>query len=356
MKKRIKILFAFCFVLSALSVHAQMGAAYYDAVMKPKFGVLVANAGATVNDKAIIARDSLKSQWVRSRILMDGWSGSSAAYDDYASAGLNQLVVLVTFATGTPQPWITDPTDLLAYAANVGSVCRKYPKEKEFVADNEAITTTYPDDNVNAFHSGSLSQYLNQCAAIKDTLHKYGVQMIESGIYGVGLHMYTYRWLKTKYNQTVADDFGSRCMSGTQISAANTVNSNPTLEFYYKQIDTILTSGLFDEYNIHPYHPFGTSTQKDTITISDFTVWRFIKECVEDVTKKICIINETGIRGNESAAYLTSYLNVCMRLGFKYVQHWSGTNVANDTKSLTADDGTLNDAGNAFKAFVPTHN
>jgi hypothetical protein len=351
-----RIFISLCFLLCAFCVHAQMGAAYYDAVMKPKFGVLISNAGATVNDKAIIARDSLKSQWVRSKINMFSWSGSSATYDDYASAGLNQLVVLGTFATGTPQPWITDPTDLLTYAANVGSVCRKYPKEKEFVIDNEEITTTYPDGDVNAYHTGNLAQYLAQCAAIKDTLHKYDVKMIDGGFYGVGLYMYAYRYVKAKYNQTAADDFGSRCMTSTQISAANTVNSNPTLEFYYKQIDTILTSGLFDEYNIHPYHPYGNSTQKDTITISDFTVWRFIKECVEDVTKRICIINETGIRGNESAAYVTSYLNICLQLGFKYIQHWSGTNVTNNTKSLTADDGTLNDAGNAWKAVAQAHN
>src|SRR4051812_45251631 len=101
MKGRIKIIIALCFVLSALSVHAQMGAAYYDAFTKPKFGILVSNAGVTVDDKATIAHDSLGCDYVRTSIVVSTWSGSSAAYETNRSRGLKQLVVLKAYPSGS---------------------------------------------------------------------------------------------------------------------------------------------------------------------------------------------------------------------------------------------------------------
>jgi hypothetical protein len=350
-----KLIFISVLFLSAFA-NAQFAMLDYSTQRAIKFGALISNAGSTVTDKAIIARDSLKLKWVRSKINMFSWTGSSSTYDDYASAGLNQLVVLGTFASGTPQPWITDPTDLSTYAANVGAVCRKYPKMRVAIVDNEEITTVYPDNDGNAYHTDGLDKYIAQCTRIKDTLHKYNVKMCDGGIYGVGLNIYTYRWLKTKYGQTTADDFGGRCMTGTQISAANTVNSNPTLEFYPKQIDTILSSGIFDIYNIHPYQPFGNSTQKDTITISDYTVLRYIKECIESVTGKPCISNENGIRNNNTRTdFMLSYITSWYRLGFEYNQYWAGTNVALGTQSLTDDNGSPTAAGAVFKTFSSSH-
>jgi hypothetical protein len=346
-----KLIFISVLFISAFA-HGQFAMLDYSTQKAVKFGALISNAGNTVTDKAIIARDSLKLKWVRSKINIFSWTGNSNTFDDYDAAGLNQLVVFGTFQTGTPQHWITDPADLAAYATTCGAACRKYPKIRVAIVDNEEITDVYPDNDQTAYHIDGLDKYLTQCLAIKDTLHKYNVKMCDGGIYGVGLNMYTYRWLKTKYGQSTADDFGSRCMTGAQISAANTVNSNPTLEFYPKQIDTILSSNVFDIYNIHPYQPYGNSTRKDTITVADFTVLRYTKECIESVTGKPCISNENGIRSNNTSTdFMLSYEVNWYRLGFEYNQYWAGTNTTLGTQSLTDDNGSPTPTGIVFKIY-----
>jgi hypothetical protein len=337
----------------AVSTPAQFLHTYFTEV-----GILVQNAGATVSDKADIIRNTLHSRYVRfTAISMQNWTGSSAALDTYKSAGLIAHVVIdVGFGAGTPNGWITSSTayDLTDLSNDVDELLTDNPDIKILVLDNEELNDNYHDD-------GRVFQYLDIAAVVQAVCRAHGVLLSNAGFGNFfAINGYVFRWIKSKYVQTAADTFGDYVfLSPGQYNAANTVNSNPSLETLIKSVDTIVSSSSFDILDIHIYNPPGDQTHADTATYAyAMEVWRFYKECFTNANpdkKRLVSCNEFGQRSNSNASLTTNMLDMFWQLAFLFADAWSGNGTDLDAESFTEDDGTIKDNGQAYANWQDAH-
>lgn len=323
----------------------------YTAETAPKFGVLVNSSTLSNSEKADIANDSLGCNWNRGAITIDTWSGSSARYEAYDAKGMLQLVV-INFATGGDVPFPV-AAELSGYASTLTEILDTYPNIYAIVIENEAI-------NEN-FHDGPFSDYVAEVQTAYPIAHSRGIKVIESGIYGAGLYINTYRYLKAKtgYGQTVADAYGAAVMTTAQINAAETINSNPTLEAKVKEIDTILSLAPYiDLFNLHAYEP---DERDDSATQSINTnirtnYLRYTKEYIEETTHRPCITNETCLRNNDQTSLITNQISELYRLGFWHVQWFDGDDGTAGSVAITNDiTGALKATGIIFRDYILSH-
>jgi hypothetical protein len=347
--KKYIILFLLCF---AVRVQGQISLVMDNTLQNcPQMGVLLSNAGSTTAAKAHILKDTLNSRCVRFEIEMQGYSGTSAAYGVYTDSGLQPHVVIGVDSVGVdPQPWITSLADL---ATSVNSLLTTYPAIRILVLDNEEFNTSY--------HTGDLFDYTR----IADTIHhicQLNHVLLANGGFGnfFAINQYTFRWLKSHYNQDTADAFAARVFTngvhGSQYANANTPGTNPTLEAWQTRMDTIMTCLSFDIINWHNYQPEGDSAYNpNTITQCAPNVWRFYCEALKNGNtnkRRQVMCNETGQRYNTKGDLTTNMLISGFALGLLYFDYWSGNGVALGATPLTADDGTINETGIAFRNYV----
>jgi len=347
--KKYIILFLLCF---AVRVQGQINLVMDNTLQNcPQIGVLLSNAGGTTAAKAHIIKDTLQSRCVRFQIQMQGYSGTSSAYQTFVDSGLQPHVVIGVDSVGVdPQPWIASLADL---ATSVNSLLTTYPAIRILILDNEEMNPSY--------HTGDLFDYCR----IADTIHhicQLHNVLLANGGFGnfFGISCYTFRWLKANYNQDTANAFASRVFlngtSGGQYTAANVPNSNPTLEAYFLGVDTIMKCTSFDILNFHNYEPEGDSAYNpNTITGISPNVWRFDIEAFKNGNtnkRRPIMINETGQRYNSEPNLVTNMLANGFRLGLFFLDWWSGNGVALGATPLTQNDGTINTNGTAFRNYV----
>lgn len=317
---------------------------------KPKYGSLKGSGTLSSTGKSDVVA-SLGCKYIRTKIVvlndissgLGGWSGSSAIYEYNDGLHLGQIVVLGAYPSGSVQPFVTS-SNIALYKSTITAILNKYPKINFVVVDNEEITAAY--------HSGPLSDYGAMLQAVYEVCHPRNIKVADGGIYGAGLNILVYRWLVIKYGQSTADTFGSNVMSGGQILAAKTPNSNAGLEALATQITTILSySQYFDYINIHTYEA-PSSTGTTTITPN---MIRFQKEYLEDTIKKPVITNETGQRNNSQPLLVTNMMNEFYRLKLAVVQWWDGTGTSGATPLTDDNTGAILSNGAAFKTFIIAH-
>lgn len=324
------------------------GVANYTSENAIKFGVLVNSSTLSNSEKADISKDTLGCNWVRSALTVADWDGSSSRYEIYRDKGVKQLVV-INYTNGNPSPFVP-ASQLSGYADTIELMLDEYPDMYGIVIENEAINTT--------FHTGALSDYIAMIQTAYSVAHPRGVKVTDGGFYGVGLDIKVYRWLVTKYGQSAADQYGALSMTNAQINAAQTPNSNPTMEAKAKQIDTIFQAvNYVDYFNIHPYEVFSqTNLQPDTVTQISPNVLRYQKEYVEETTRKPCISNETGVRVNTQPLLVGNLIAEYYRLGFFHMQYFDGVGGLAGAEPITDETtGVLLPNGVPFKNFVITH-
>ena len=352
MGRKMKILLTI--LLFPIFSHAQFaaGVAQYTAERAIKFGMLVNSATLTNPAKAAITKDSFNCNYARTALTVETWDGSSSRIQTYKDSGLIQYVV-INYKTGDSIPFVT-ASQLSGYADTVTDMLETYPYPtiQTIAVENEEIN--------KGQHTGPLSDYGGMLQTVYPIAHARNILVTDGGFYGAGLRIKVYRWLQTKYGvdgQDSADAYGERAMTAGQISAAQTPNSNPSLEAEANQIDTIfMYKDYVDYFNIHAYEVFSqTNTMPDTVKQISTNVLMWQRDYVEETTGKPCITNETGQRTNEQPELVTNMLAEYYRLGFFIVQWYNGTGDADARPLSNQTTGETLPNGTAFKNYVSTH-
>jgi hypothetical protein len=310
----------------------------------PQVGILLNNVTG-FSRRAEVIRDSLHSRCVRIAINVDGWSGSSGTFDLYTDSGLVPHVELNVDSSGTnPTVWISN---LSGAADTLNSILNKYPTIRRIVLDNEEMNNNY--------HAGTILGYTQLANALSPVCRQHNVQLANGGFGNTfGISCYTFRYLKATYGQDTADAFGDRVFSSTgQYNAANTPNSNPVLEALFLNVDSVVKCLGFDIINIHNYEPEPPNVvdpnSQNTISTN---VWRFYAEAFANgypAKYRKVMSNEFGQRYNYEPGLMTGMLQEAFKLGWLFIDRWSGTGAGLGATAVTEDDGTLNDVGDAFR-------
>lgn len=314
-----------------------------------KFGVLTNSDVLNNTEKAHVGKDTLGCNWARTAIVTSQWDGTSGRYETYDGLDIKQAVNFSYYPNSSGQNFPTG-TILTNFIDTVELILDKYPNVGVFVYLNEELNQTY--------HSGYVTEYYEGLVSIYPVVHARGIPVTNGGLAGAGLDISVYRWLVGKYGQSAADQYGQGCMTNAQINAAQTPDSNPTLETAAKQIDTaIMYKDYMDFYNIHLYEVLSrTNTQPDTVTQITPNVLRYQKEYLEEQTGKPVINNETGQRDNNQPDLVTNMLAEYYRLGMFYVLWFNGDDGSAGARGLTDPaTGDIYPNGEAFYNYVTTH-
>lgn len=341
------------FLLFPLLSFAQFGAGVTATMTAsaPRYGMLVNSTTLSNEEKADIVKDSFGCDYARTAIVLSQWNGSSSRFEIYDNKNLKQVVNFNYYPNSSGEPFISTPQRITTYSDTVALVLEAYPQIEIVVVENE-------EQNQN-YHDGPITDYCEMLKAVWFEANPRGIKVANGGIAGVGLDIKVYRWLVTKYGQSAADSYGNAAMSNAQINAAETVDSNPTLETAVKQVDTVISyRDYYDYFNVHGYEIFSqTNNQSDTVTQVSLNVFRYIKEFVEELTGRPVITNETGQRNNSQPDLVTNMMNLFYRLGFEYVLWFNGDSVdAADARALSDQTtGEVFPNGDAFINFINTH-
>lgn len=309
-----------------------------------KFGVLINSEVLSLQQKASVAAESFKVQYVRGAITLIDFDGKSNNFETYAAKGLKIVLNLNWSQQNTgARPFCTD---LTTYRQKLIQVLTKY-KPVLVVIENEEQNKHY--------YTGSVAQYIAQLKIAIEVCHSFGIPVTNGGLFlngeGAGLEILTYRYLRT-ISQTMADQF-SVVMSSGEIKAAQVPNSNAEYEAKVRSTDSLLNAYVgLDYVNLHLYKPDKAGEQPDTMTTITPHIWEDAQLYIKYRTGKEVISNETCQRNNSSPALVTSMLTEFKRLKFPYVIWFSGDDGGAGSIALTNKDGSLRPNGIAFKNFV----
>lgn len=300
---------------------------YYMGVMAPRYGALV-NGQHSNQQRAHIAKE-LKATHVRMSIKSVSsagvpWDGNSELFDIYEDSLLKVVLDIDSAEQLTTRRF---PVDMVYWAGFVTSVLNQHQPDL-LVIGNEPLNDSYYD--------GPLSDYVRMLEVASPIAHARNISITCGGIglNGPGLMGLTYRWLKTYYSPATATAFGNNCLTSSQRTYANSPGTNANFDYECRQHDTILNAAyLLDYINIHSYEVLDPDLDEaaegvENATVHTDMVWRYLKEYVEQRTKKPCITNEVGVRGNTQPALVTDMLNEAYKIGFKYFIWYSGTGPA----------------------------
>lgn len=325
----------------------------------PELGILVANAGSTTDDKAAIVTNVLKSRFTRfTAISMAGWAGSSPAYETYTSYGLFPHLVIDVGLTGSnPTGWITPSTSptLSTLVTRVEDLITTY-RPREIILDNEEMNSEYHTQ----YTGSNLDLYINIATAVQPICNKYNVLLSNGGIGDFyPIHAFIFRYVKSAYGQTAADTFGDTVFLSTgQYNAANTPDSNPTLEQHITDLENIYYSDVFDIWNFHMYEPTGDQTGASATTSANELFWKYAMEAFKNshpTKRRFVGCNEWGPRQSEHPELIADIIRCHWKYGYYLSDCWSGNGAALSTVPLTYDTGFIKPNGQPFADWQDDH-
>lgn len=285
-----------------------------------KFGALVNGSMDTAAKIGIL--DSLGNlTYTRDAVMLFDYPqpGSHKSVDDLVAAGKKVLLNLVW--QKSPSGPVPFPTDMVDYASRVTQALDDISLPEVSVIENEEINDNH--------HSGPLSDYVIMLETATPIVHAKGGKVANGGIYGAGLHILVFRYLKATYSQTTADGYGV-ILTHAQYLAANNPGSNAVLEARKDDVLTVLNgiiSAGADYVNVHGYEDFNNNhntSQQAALIAATPNIWKYIKEYCEAYTGKPCITNETGVRNNIQPLLITSVLIEFDQLSMEYVLWFDG--------------------------------
>lgn len=348
MKTLLFILISFSCSAQSIMVRHGTGAVSFPAPLSStKFGVLV-NGNFTNLQRISVVKD-LDVNYVRHAIFMQDWTGKNNLFEQYQAAGLN---VVLNINWDNQVPASPFPTDTITYKNILTLILTKY-HPYFIVLQNEEINFNYYTDQFGQ-PGGIIRDYLNLARAAGPIIHSFGLEFSNGGIYGNGLDIPVYRYLRDEISQDTADAYAAIAMSTGAVNEANTPGSNPTLQNIVARVDSILDNAdLFDKINVHPYMVYDPHITDDSLVVANNTlVFHYIKQFIEWRTGKPCITNETGQRTNEQPALVTSMLTDYLADNWQLVLWFSGDSPDADARALQAVDGSLKLNGIAFRTFM----
>jgi hypothetical protein len=307
-----------------------------------KFGVFVNDNALTWQQKADVS-DSLNADYVRLKIVLSTFTGTSEWYDLFArhKHGFKFVVNLAWNNAGA------FPTDLKLYGQKVSEVLSKYQPEV-VVIENEQQNKT--------FHPGETAKrYVDMLKTASPIVHAAGLKMTDGGIYGSGLFMLIYRDLYNINGLEIANSFGNEChLTSAEMAAARVPDSNPGKEAYMMYFDTLLNAvGLYCDYaNVHLYINPAPIISCD---VNSQKVWPEVQAYIKRRMNKECITNETCVRNSFEVHLVKETLDTYKNTFTPYVIWYSGESGAANAGSKSLQDpknGILRPTGLEFRTNV----
>lgn len=330
------------------------GVGFFHRWRPPNYGVLINSDVLTLPEKIHSAK-ILGVTYYRHAVTLDEWDGAEPGLLRLQDSGLN---VVCNYNYSAQSPAHAFPTNMLGYADTL-RLALNYFQPDLVVIENEEINSNYHTT------TAPISDYITMLQTAAPIARRYTSQtgkplkLTNGGVYGNGLYVLTFRWLKANLGQASADTFANRCMQPSGRNAANTPCSNATFEANAADVQMVLDAaknGYIDYVNIHPYEVLNPNfTDAQDTNFIQITKWvlRQIKNFVEITTGKPIITNETGQRHNEQPLLVTRILQNYFSLGFKYMIWFSGDSEDGaGARSLFNPNGSIRPNGTAFQTYI----
>jgi len=329
-----------------------------DKSSKNPFGVLIAktdNQTIPPEKQVEIAR-SLGVNYVRARITVADWKGSSDAYDQYAAAGF-KIILNINYdiprdAIGDKKP-IPFVTDMQAYGKTLNAILDKYKPELAIIENEE--------DNPG-YHSGTAQQYLAQLKTAIDICHAHGVKVTNAGLTDREIAVLVYDDFMRSGKKSEANEFAQRAFPERYKSKLNQFyQNNPMvarqLDFGRQVMEAYKTLDL-DYVNFHWYEPTalrgaGPDGIADAQNI-DPTVFDAVVNYIKRVTGKPVITNEFG-QLNASPAIVKQLMQKVLDARMDYAIWYSADGGEGKAVALQNGNGSLRENGIAFRDFIKEH-
>ncbi len=309
--------------------------------------------GVLVNDLSFPNNVSYKLQvaaqykvpYLRDAINLGGWNGvSDAGYNAEIAAGYkvvlnvnNQLV-----SSGNPVPF---PTDTVAYKTKLISLLSVYRPEL-VVVENEETTLQY--------HSGPLSDYINELNAAAQVAHSKQLKITNGGITGEVIFL-VYKDYLARGLTAEAADFASRTMSAAIIADLPNLTNHPYIAGRVAMAEYLINQYKnmnLDYVNLHWYEPIADNY----VSSAPYYGTKALKETADYLrraTGKTVMTNETG-QDNTLPNITTDLMQAVADMKYPYAIWYDG----DGTSAFglhQAGTTTLRSTGQAFNSFITTH-
>ncbi|HYK47119.1 MAG TPA: hypothetical protein VEV83_18210 [Parafilimonas sp.] len=325
---------------------------------KNPFGVLIAKTDdqQIPPGKQVQIAKALGANYIRARITVTDWKGSSDAYDQYAAAGF-KIILNINYdiprdVTGDKKP-IPFVTDLEAYRKTLNSILDKYKPELAVIENEE--------DNPG-YHSGTAQQYLTQLKTAIEVCHAHGVKVANAGLTNREIAGLVYDDLIRSGKKAEAASFAERAFPERlksrlkQMYQPNSMVARQ-LDFGRQVIEGYKTLDL-DYVNFHWYEPTqsrgaGPQGIADVQNI-DPAVFETVINYVKRSTGKPAITNEFG-QLNRSPEIVKQLFQKVLDTGMPYAIWYSADGGEGKAVALQNADGTLRENGVMFRDFIKEH-
>ncbi|MBS1748140.1 MAG: hypothetical protein JST21_18420 [Bacteroidetes bacterium] len=323
-----------------------------DTTVKTRFGVMVAKSEGHIIPPAqqVKVARSLGVNYIRCKIDISSWSGSSDAYDTYAAAGFK---VLLNIISGVPRNAAGDhapvpfPTDMNAYAKSLNSILDKYRPEV-VVIENE-------EDNPN-YHSGDADDYINELKTAIQVAHSKGLKVTNAGITFREVCLIAYDDMIQQGKKQQAIEFAQKVFPPNVLKRINNLSMPAVkrqLDFGRKIIAAYKTLDL-DYVNFHWYEPIrarGINGADVSDTTVDPKIFEFITNFLKTKTGKPILSNEIGVF-NPSPSLVKGLLQTVKDAGLSYAIFYSADGGVGKAVGLQNGLGELRPNGQAFENFI----
>lgn len=330
----------------------QVSSVVSDTSVNTHFGVMVAKSEGHIippSQQVKVARD-LGVNYIRTKIDISTWTGSSDAYDTYAAAGFKILLNIISGvprnAAGEHAP-VPFPTDMNAYAKALNSILDKY-KPEVVVIENE-------EDNPN-YHSGGADDYINELKTAIQVAHSKGLKVTNAGITFREVCLIVYDDMMQQGKKQQAIEFAQKVFPPNVLNRINNLNMPAVkrqLDFGRKIIAAYKTLDL-DYVNFHWYEPIkarGINGADVNDTIVDPKIFEFITNYLKTKTGKPILSNEIGVF-NPSPALVKGLLQSVKDAGLRYAIFYSADGGVGKAVGLQNGLGELRPNGEAFRQFI----
>lgn len=264
--------------------------------IRTTFGALVQGGTTTLSQDLHNAKQYIPagSFW-RSRLFMDG-PGATGISTDYAKcvdSGYN-LGMIIKWGNSSNSNPVAFPTDMTDYGAKLALALSHM--------NVDSVTVTHiEDEETTNNHTGSMAQYLTECATAAPIIHAWGGKLTNGGIHpiGIGLLMYDDYIARGKPDSALL--LKNRTFSNQMGNYVNNPASNPTLALYKRRVDTLLrgyaATGI-DYVNMHWKEPFNGIGDGTHMIPGGYTEYfDFIKR----ITGLPVMCNEVGFNTDEGS-------------------------------------------------------
>ncbi|HYK45310.1 MAG TPA: T9SS type A sorting domain-containing protein [Parafilimonas sp.] len=280
----------------------------------------------------LISANNLGIKYVRDAQLLSKWTGTKSYNIDFWKTHKKKMLLNIN-NDSTPSAF---PTDLVAYESKLRSFLNVYASSIQLaVIENEELNSSSLQGN--AYHLGSIQDYINELAVAVNVCQQIGVPVTNGGLTSpIVASLRHYYIVNGKQDSLV-----------WLVQNMNGVSTDSTL---WLRTDSLLSAYKvlpLSFVNLHWYEP-----AKDSTTTHG--VLQVVCNYITQQTGKKVITNETGVRTTDSS-FVTMLLQQWHTIGVAYCMFYDGTG-SFGAQALTSPTADLLPTGVAFRNFVAGKN